>query len=363
MKIYIVRSSSLGDFILSIPALNLIRETFPNDQIYLYTYSALKKANKKNLDKYGANNLPWLFLIEILNFKIETKLFPSLFGYFMTALKNIIDPPSKIIFVVDEGSRFQDRIKRFLYFKILLGLFSKSFGMYWSINRFSEKNKIIHKSLGHARFYSQIFKLNIEDLNTKLKYPKVKKISLDNLITRLKINPQKFLDKKFISIDLGYMLSWKTWGIPNFILLIKKIEKLELNYPIIFVGIKPPKEDSEILNKFISNKENMLNLMGKTNLKELFSLLSKSKVHICNDGGSAHLADVAGTKVISIKTNIEEHGLVEPILNKKNSVFNRSSIFGDSKKDYPPYGKKVFPPGLEKIKVDAVYKKVIKYLK
>lgn len=326
MKIYIIRSGSLGDFILSIPSLNLIRETFPNDQIHLFTYGAEKSENKKNLDKYKGNSLPWLFLIDSLNFKIETNLFPSFFGFIKISFENIIRPPRKIIFIVDEGSKFKERIKRFLYFKTLLGLFSKSFGMYWSFNRLSQKNKVIHRSLGHGRFYSQIFKFKIEDLDSKLNYPKVKKISLDNLFSRLNLDSREILAKKFISIDLGSVLSWKKWGISNFIALVEKIENLKLNYQFVFVGIKLIGADKKILNKFISDKDNMFNLMGQTNLKELFSLLSKAQVHICNDGGSAHLADIAGTKVISIKTNIEEHGLVEPFLNRENSIFNRSSI-------------------------------------
>ena len=46
--------------------------------------------------------------------------------------------------------------------------------------------------------------------------------------------------------------------------------------------------------------KNLHNLIGKTGLKELFALLSVSRVLICPDSGPAHMATAAGTPVIGL---------------------------------------------------------------
>lgn len=45
---------------------------------------------------------------------------------------------------------------------------------------------------------------------------------------------------------------------------------------------------------------NLHNLIGKTSLKELFALISVSRVLICPDSGPAHMATAAGTPVIGL---------------------------------------------------------------
>jgi heptosyltransferase I len=44
----------------------------------------------------------------------------------------------------------------------------------------------------------------------------------------------------------------------------------------------------------------LVNLIGKTSLKELFALISASRVLICPDSGPAHMATTAGTPVIGL---------------------------------------------------------------
>jgi heptosyltransferase I len=44
----------------------------------------------------------------------------------------------------------------------------------------------------------------------------------------------------------------------------------------------------------------LVNLIGKTSLKELFALISLSQVLICPDSGPAHMATAAGTPVIGL---------------------------------------------------------------
>lgn len=63
-------------------------------------------------------------------------------------------------------------------------------------------------------------------------------------------------------------------------------------------GSELEREYGQAISKLCDGK--LHNLVGKTSLKELFALISASKVLICPDSGPAHMATAAGTPVIGL---------------------------------------------------------------
>jgi len=87
----------------------------------------------------------------------------------------------------------------------------------------------------------------------------------------------------------------KQWPTDNFRKLSKRLIK-EKNLKIAIVGGK------EELNKSkeLFSDSNLINLTGKTTLKQLAALLNKSRLLISGDSGPVHLACAVGTPVIAI---------------------------------------------------------------
>lgn len=97
-------------------------------------------------------------------------------------------------------------------------------------------------------------------------------------------------------------LTPKLWSQDKTNLLINKISKI---YKVVILGNSKDRQ-------FISTTEkslNVINLIGKTNLTELSSLLKFSKKNICFDSGIMHLSDAIHSNLIAIfgPTNINKN--------------------------------------------------------
>ena len=99
---------------------------------------------------------------------------------------------------------------------------------------------------------------------------------------------------------MGASLAGKCWEIEKFVkLLFEKFLKIEKR-KLILVGSK-----NEIIlgNQFlnlIKDKQNIMNLIGKTNLFELSYLVKNTQFLVCNDSLVLHIAALTNTKGICI---------------------------------------------------------------
>ena len=90
----------------------------------------------------------------------------------------------------------------------------------------------------------------------------------------------------------------KDWPAERFAELSNRL--IKKGYGLVFTGIA---EHNEVIAKIIEGVEDktaVLNIAGKTNLEELVAVFRASKLFITLDTGSAHLAAVAGAKVLTI---------------------------------------------------------------
>ena len=104
-----------------------------------------------------------------------------------------------------------------------------------------------------------------------------------------------------------------------------------------------------------------LNLVGKTNLKELLAILQSAKVAIAPDTGPAHLANAVGTPVIGLyaTSNPERTG---PYLNQELTVNKYPEAARQEMNknvDEIPWGKRVRnPEAMKMITTEEVMEKL-----
>jgi len=89
----------------------------------------------------------------------------------------------------------------------------------------------------------------------------------------------------------------KQWPFANFVQLAKSIAK-DQNKRVVIIGGK--KEALEHNDLFCDYQNSVINLTGKTTLKELAALLKNCKLLISGDSGPMHLAAAVGTRVLAI---------------------------------------------------------------
>jgi heptosyltransferase I len=91
----------------------------------------------------------------------------------------------------------------------------------------------------------------------------------------------------------------RNWSIENYSQLIERAHR-EMNFSIIVTG-GPSATEKELTDKILANVSvPVLNLVGKSSLKQLAALLSCANVVVCPDTGPGHMATAMGTPVIGL---------------------------------------------------------------
>ena len=101
--------------------------------------------------------------------------------------------------------------------------------------------------------------------------------------------------KSYILIAPGSKWATKRWTKEGFVKVINKLYRKE---NIVLIG---GKEDLDFTNEILKEvKTKVLNLVGKTNLRESFSIIKHSKALISNDSAPVHMAVAFNVPVIDI---------------------------------------------------------------
>ena len=107
-------------------------------------------------------------------------------------------------------------------------------------------------------------------------------------------------EKNLIGINVSASVKWKTknWPVASIIRLIELLRREFPSYKIVLVG---DSHSREAANQIRENfKDEVINLCGNTNLKELIALLSLLKVFICQDTATLHISVALGVETIAL---------------------------------------------------------------
>jgi ADP-heptose:LPS heptosyltransferase len=287
-KILIYRNCSLGDFIVALPAIKLVKKLNPNSKIYF-------ASQKRNVTGYVTPNL-------------------------VPINKNIIDK-----FIIFD-------YKLFSILSFLLKIYNERFDKVYYLNAINSKNKLIRDSLifkilnikkkyGFDYQKFNYLKFNETYYLCKRVYKKIqqKDISLSNAIINKKKNNQKY-----ITLSLGGRHINKKWDIENWKILIKKIISKFPNIKIKIVGSNSEKKISNLITRINKNKIN--NLCGKTNIDQLFEIIKNSDYHISHDDGTMHIASIFKKKGIAIFGITSEKGRWYPTNYKQKIFYPKKNI-------------------------------------
>jgi lipopolysaccharide heptosyltransferase II len=265
-KILVIRLSSVGDIVLTSPVIRGLKKRFPNSSI-----SILVKEEYKEL----AWLIPYVNEVLILPkggiFKFIRLLNQKKFDIVIDLHKNL---KSYLIYYLLKATK-KIRYKKNVIKRLLLILFSK-------IN-FSSLSVI-------KSYYKCLERLGVTDdgLGPKLIVNK----SNPHIKHLLSYNPEA--EKILIAISPFARHKPKQWKIDYFAEVADWIAN-NIGYVVI---IGEEVEQKELFNKL--NQKRIINLIGKTSLEELVSVISYCKILITNDSGPMHIASALGVRIIAI---------------------------------------------------------------
>ncbi|MEM4259831.1 MAG: glycosyltransferase family 9 protein [Candidatus Woesearchaeota archaeon] len=135
---------------------------------------------------------------------------------------------------------------------------------------------------------------NITEL-IKLKYSEKEKKRVDTLLLKNKIINKHTLIG--FCPGVGDSIKERQWPKENFKKLAQLITNNNKKAKIILIGTK---KEYELNNYIKNNNKNIINLSGKTDIKQLFYLIKKTRIFISNDTGPMHIAAAQGVNTIGL---------------------------------------------------------------
>ena len=145
-------------------------------------------------------------------------------------------------------------------------------------------------------FFKFLEKINITDKFLDWK--------IDELLSNKKNNSiNKILDESvpFISINPFTSIrnnNFREWNFDNF-LTLSEYCKNEYSLNTVLLG-KTSKEKSNEIESYLENNQSIINLINKTSLLEMLSILNKSQFYIGPDSGTLHMARMLDLPVIGL---------------------------------------------------------------
>lgn len=267
-RILVIKISSLGDLILSLPSLKAIRQRFPEGKIYLLT-----------LKKYFPLLYDCPFVDEIVTVSEKYKTFKSILHISRDLRRNSFD------YIVDLQNNRASHLIAYLSFP------KCSFGYSLRGGIILDKKVRYNRKDEPLKSQERILEL----LGIRLKEKK--------LVFWERKSPEEkllFPQDSIVGINLSASLKWesKNWPQTNICRLIEMINKHLPSFRVALFGSEESAQEAQKLEAMFS--PHPFNVCGKTTLKDLPLRLKQLKVFITPDTATLHLASALGIPTIAL---------------------------------------------------------------
>jgi len=269
-KILIIKPSSLGDIVHSLPFLNTLKENFPFTKIHwivakgfeelLTEHPLVEKLLVINKDKWKSIKNITSTISEVFNLREELKkeqydIAVDLQGLLRSGIITMLSKaPIRI------GFKEAREFSTIFYNKKISSPIEKH-----AVFRYNEVAQELGCIINEIKFY----------------LPKPKE-------------PEWLRElKDFVVIIPSARWQSKNWPLPYFVELVKM-----LPYSFLIVGSKSDVPEALKIEEYTEGKA--ISVAGKTTLKELIALFNKSLFVITPDTGTMHLASACGIKVVAL---------------------------------------------------------------
>jgi heptosyltransferase-2 len=336
-NILIRTPNHLGDCVMALPLINEVSELYSNAEITILV----------------PDNLYGLF-------------YPN------PAIDEIIKIPQKYIHGLISITKIKDMISKKKYDVVYI--LPKSYGAAASfklagikerIGYISDKRRlllskpiVLPSPINSAHRSELYFNLLRRATGKEIEYVKPKLFLNDHDISKGRSLLSGFGIKKsdkFVTIAFRAVAESRRWGTSNYIELSKKIIT-QFNHKIVLIGTEGDRKvGDEIVES--AGASSVVNLAGKTSLRELASVISQSNLFIGNDSGPAHLAAAVGVPII-VLSGADDPLSTSPMATNKSLIYLQELECISCVKNKCPLKKDDFMQCMKGVSVDMVLKEV-----
>lgn len=310
-SLLVFRSGGLGDFIFSLPAIDMIYSFYDKD-LYFMNYYPSSGAHFKELKKKNLTDLQWLNFLSQEKFN-DTFILRgyklSDIKYFRKVFKGL--KLNGLILLTHPAESFTSILKKLFFFRVLgikrakVSGWKKSYSNTFFRKHHTKWGFVKHANLGPVSdvisFFESEKSFPYEAPFPEIHVPNKDKLNVESYLYENCIN-------NYLVISPGSVHELKNWGLENYEKLISRLLFADKNINVLISG---PESDS-LLAKSLSANKRVLNICGRFNLSELLIIYKKALCVYANDGGAAHLAALADAKVIVFGNGTQEPGTMSP---------------------------------------------------
>ncbi|MFA3782167.1 glycosyltransferase family 9 protein [Melioribacteraceae bacterium 4301-Me] len=287
-NILIVRTDRIGDVVLTLPLVTLIKKHYPNSKITFLLREYTKSLTQNNP-----------FIDKTITLKNEDKKY--LFGFLGKVIANVKQLKNKYDVCIVASPSFLIALVIFLSkIKVRIGTAYRWYSFFF--------NKKIYEHRKYGQRHELEFNVrmlksigideNINENNVSFNLHVTKKSEqfVENLLNEIPVKQ----NEKMIICHPGSGGSAVDLPIGKFKELI---ELLVHNMIVDIILITGSKNEESLCNQLVINQKTK-NLAGQTNLEEMIALINKAELVISNSTGPIHLAAALGKKVVGFYPNI-----------------------------------------------------------
>ena len=279
-RILIIKISSLGDIILAVPSLKAIRQRFPYAKVTLLT-----------LGRYTSLFYDCPYVDNVVGLEKKYKSISCMLRISFSLRHSSFD------YIIDLQNNHASHFISFLSFP------RKSFG-------FSRKMGFLLTNRAKFPYDKSVSPLDSQERILNLlgiKFKTKELVSWD--MHSHDISSFGLAKSNFIGINIAASKNWQTknWPVDHIKLLISMIYRNFPDLKVVFIG----DSDSRYLSRMIESKLKfkVINLCGRTTIRDLIEVLKKMKIFITPDTATLHLSESLGIPTIALfgPTNPSAH--------------------------------------------------------
>ena len=299
-NVLFIELAEMGSTVLAYPSIKKLKSLYPNSNAYFLLFRHISES-MEILNSIPKENV---FTIEVTS--VFTLIRDTL-KFMYAARKKKIDTSINL--------------EMFARYSTILGYLSgarKRVGFY----RYSQEGLYIGNFLTHKVIYNphihtahsflslvyalqspkdEVPLVKVPIGNEKLEIPKINsdKKARENIWRILKeINPKINEKNRLILVNpnASKLISIRKWPLEYYANLVKKLLQDE-NVYIAITGVRSEKPDAEYIVNYAKNRR-VLDLTGKTTLRELIDLFNIGSILITNDSGPAHFASLTNIHIL-----------------------------------------------------------------
>ena len=327
-NILIYRTGRLGDFVNAIPAMRVVRKTFPSARITLLTTTSTMKSMQAVTAQYADNfrQLPWIDLVtpSIVDEACVFSIREGFRGLWQVRKRVAGRRPDCAFLLSFAGEGFRGRAKKLVFLR-LAGVRGPVYGwrMRWNWSlmphiQYRADGPFEHQvaaAVEGVRECPLVVRIPERELTFELSIPGAARSWAADLLA-----DRGWASKKIVAVVPGAPFEHKRWPTESFLRLCRTIhDRWDVGFVVL--GIESDAGLAERLSEGLGGA--CVNLAGKTSVSEMAAIFEQSALCVSNDSGPAHLASAVSCPCVTVTSAMDFPGLWEP-WNSRGGVVRHS---------------------------------------